>query len=165
MLPYVKAAALEPVRAAAICSAEAVAPSGTEGARANGGCTLGAIVVDHEDPVARVRPGLAGFWGPRKRPRSSAKSEPGGWQRGHDVPVQDCAEFLGSSALARRVDPERRAAAPEPEAVARHHRAAARRPAASIDARQLLGQLARGKRRRARDVRYVALHAGPRARG
>src|SRR5205823_584290 len=106
-----------------------------------------------------------GRWGHRKRPRSSAKSEPGGWQRGHDVPVQDCAEFLGSGAFDRRVDPERRAAAPEPEAIARQRRAAALRPAASIDARQLLGQLARGECRRARHVRYVALHAGPRARG
>src|SRR6266480_1216146 len=41
---------------------------------------------------------------------------------------------------------------------------AARLTAAATDARQLLGQLARGERRRARDVRYVALHAGPRAR-
>src|SRR5205814_10692207 len=160
-----KAAAPEPVRAAAICSAEAVAPSGTEGAvsRANGGVRC-AIVVDHEDPVARVRPGLGGLWGHRKRPRSSAKSEPGGWQRGHDVPVQAGAEFFGSGALDRRGDPERRPAAPKPAAVARHRRAADLRPAASTDARQLLGQLARGERRWARDARYVAVHAGPRAR-
>src|SRR6266480_5965989 len=123
-----------------------------------------AIVVDHEDPVARVRPGLGGLCGHRKRPRSSAKSEPGGWQRGHDVPVQACAEFFGSGALDRRGNPERRPAAPKPAAVARHRRAADLRPAASTDARQLLGQLARGERRRARDVRYVAFHAGPRAR-
>src|SRR5947207_11310936 len=144
-----KAAAPEPVRAAAICSAEAVAPSGTEGAvsRANGGVRC-AIVVDHEDPVARVRPGLGGLWGHRKRPRSSAKSEPGGWQRGHDVPVQAVGEFFGTGALDRRADPERPPPAPKPAAVARHRRAAAPRPAAPPHARRLLVALARGARRR-----------------
>src|SRR5204862_8077401 len=112
-----KAAAPEPVRAAAICSAEAVAPSGTEGAvsRANEGVRC-ASVVDHEDPVARVRPGLGGLWGHRTRPRSSAKSEPGGWQRGHDFPVQAGAEFFGSGSADRSGDTESPPAALQPPA-------------------------------------------------